>query len=156
MNQRVKHILGMLSMFWSIFISLYVFFACCSISNTLWCIFFKNIFTFSSQVFWFYLCWFCIFGGINLYKEDICKWTLYKADTFWCPKWKFCLWNSMYSRYGNQKSVFVNEDWFFCSLLLCITFHSFLCTVHYLLCTFSGKMATYSLAIDNVYFLISS
>ena len=42
MNQCVKHILGMLSMFLSIFISLYVFFACCSISNTLWCIFFKN------------------------------------------------------------------------------------------------------------------
>ena len=43
MNQRVKHIVGMLSMFLSIFISLHVFFACYSISNTLWCIFFKNM-----------------------------------------------------------------------------------------------------------------
>ena len=38
-------------------------------------------------------------------------------------------------------------------LLLCTTFHSFLCTVHYFLCAFSAKMATYSLVIDNVYFV---
>ena len=34
--------------------------------------------------------------------------------------------------------------------LLCTTFRSFLRTVHYFLCAFSAKMATYSLVIDNV------
>ena len=37
-----------------------------------------------------------------------------------------------------------------------ITFCSFLFTVHHFLCAFSAKTATYSLFIDNVYFLISS
>ena len=46
-----------------------------------------------------------------------------------------------------------NEDWFFGTLLLCTTF---LCTVHYFLCTFLAKMAIYSLVIDNVYFVICS
>ena len=31
-----------------------------------------------------------------------------------------------------------------------------LCTGHYFLCEFSAKMATYSLVIDNVYFVIGS
>ena len=35
-------------------------------------------------------------------------------------------------------------------------FRYFLCTVHYFLSAFSAKMATYSLAIDNIYFVISS
>ena len=54
------------------------------------------------------------------------------------------------------KNRFYNKDWFFCTLLLCKTFRSFFCTVHYFLCAFSAKMATYSLVIDNVYFVISS
>ena len=40
--------------------------------------------------------------------------------------------------------------------LLCLTFHSFLCTVHYFPCVFSAKMATYSLVMDNVHFVWSA
>ena len=48
-------------------------------------------------------------------------------------------------------------QWMACQpFLLCTTFRSFLCTVHYFLCAFSAKIATYSLVVDNVYFVISS
>ena len=40
--------------------------------------------------------------------------------------------------------------------LLCTTFRSFLCTVHYFLCAFKAKMATYPLAIDDLYFGVSN
>ena len=53
-----------------------------------------------------------------------------------------CQWMSCY-RFGQP-------------FLLCTTFWSFLCTVHYFFCLFSAKMATYSLVIDNVYFVITS
>ena len=42
------------------------------------------------------------------------------------------------------------------SFLLCATFRSFLCTVHYFLCAFSAERAAYSLVRENVYFVISS
>ena len=41
------------------------------------------------------------------------------------------------------------------NFLLCTNFCSFLCTVDYFLYAFPAKMATYSLVIDNVYFVIS-
>ena len=40
--------------------------------------------------------------------------------------------------------------------LLCATFRSFPCTVHYFLCAFSAEMAAYSLVRENVYFVFSS
>ena len=49
-----------------------------------------------------------------------------------------------------------NEDRFFCTLLLCATFRSFLCTVHYFLCTLSAKIDTYSLVTSDAYFVINS
>ena len=49
-----------------------------------------------------------------------------------------------------------NEDRFFCTPLLCTTFRSFLCTVHYFLCTFPAKTATFLLVIDDTYFVINS
>ena len=41
------------------------------------------------------------------------------------------------------------------NFLLCTNFCSFLCTVDYFLYAFPAKMATYSLVIHNVYFVIS-
>ena len=55
-----------------------------------------------------------------------------------------------------QSCQWMTCDRFCKPFLLCTTFSSFLCTVHYFLCAFSAKMATYSLVIDNVYFVISS
>ena len=58
--------------------------------------------------------------------------------------------------YNIQSCQWMVCDRFRQPFLLCTTFRSFLCTVHYFLCAFSAKMATYSLVIDNVYFVISS
>ena len=58
--------------------------------------------------------------------------------------------------YNIQSCQWMACDRFRQPFLLCTTFCSFLCTVHYFLCAFSAKMATYSLVIDNVYFVISS
>ena len=58
--------------------------------------------------------------------------------------------------YNIQSCQWMACDRFRQPFLLCTTFRSFLCTVHYFLCAFSAKMATYSLVIDNVYFVISS
>ena len=58
--------------------------------------------------------------------------------------------------YNIQPCQWMACDHFRQPFLLCTTFCSFLCTVHYFLCAFSAKIATYSLVIDNVYFVISN
>ena len=50
--------------------------------------------------------------------------------------------------YNVQSCQWMACDRFRQPFLLCTTFRSFLCTVHYFLCAFSAKMATYSLVID--------
>ena len=59
-----------------------------------------------------------------------------------------------------MKDIIQSCQWMTCDrfrqpFLLCTTFCSFLSFVRYFLCTFSAKMATYTLVIDNVYFVIS-
>ena len=80
------------------------------------------------------------------------KWTLYKAVS----QMKILLLKLGIKCTRELKNCFHNEDLFVCMLLLCTTFRCFLCTVHYFLCAFLAKMATYSLVMDNVYFVISS
>ena len=58
--------------------------------------------------------------------------------------------------YNIQSCQWMACDHFCQCFLLCTNFRSFLCTVHYFLCAFSAKMATYSLVIDNMYVVISS
>ena len=58
--------------------------------------------------------------------------------------------------YNIQSCQWMAFDCFRQPLLLCTTFRSFLYTVHYFFCALSAKMATYSLVIDDVYFVISS
>ena len=58
--------------------------------------------------------------------------------------------------YNIQSCQWMACDRFGQPLLFCTTFCSSLCTVHYFLCAFTLKMATYSLVVDNVYFVISS
>ena len=58
--------------------------------------------------------------------------------------------------YNIQSCQWMACDRFRQPFLLCTTFCSFLCTVHYFLFAFSAKMATYSLVIDNIYLVISS
>ena len=66
------------------------------------------------------------------------------------------VWNTIMKDYNIQSCQWMACDHFRQPFLLCTIFRSFLCTVHYFLCAFSEKMATYSLVIDNVYFMISS
>ena len=49
--------------------------------------------------------------------------------------------------YNVQSCQWMTCDRFRQTFLLCTTFRSFLCTIHYFLCAFSAKMATYSLVI---------
>ena len=55
-----------------------------------------------------------------------------------------------------QSCQWLAYDRFRQPFLLCTTFRSFLCTVHYFLCAFAAEMAAYSLVRENVYFVISS
>ena len=89
---------------------------------------------------------------------------LKKMLGFW--KWSFIIlqfflliimavWNTIMKDYNIWSYQWMGCDFFRQPFLLCTTF-CFLCTVHYFLYTFSAKMATYSLVIDNVHFVISS
>ena len=72
---------------------------------------------------------------------------------------KMAVWNikqTIMKDYNIQSCQWMACDCFRQPFLLCLTFHSFLCTVHYFPCVFSAKMAIYSLVMDNVHFVISS
>ena len=58
------------------------------------------------------------------------------------------VWNTIMKDYNIQSCQWMACDHFRQPFLLCTTFCSFLCTVHYFICAFSTKMATYSLVID--------
>ena len=62
--------------------------------------------------------------------------------------------------YNTQSCQWMARDRFCQPFLLCTTFRSFLFTVHFFFFfffyAFAAKMATYSLVIGNVYFLINS
>ena len=76
-----------------------------------------------------------------------------KMLRFW--KWSFIIilqfflliitavWNTIMKDYNIWSYQWMGCDCFRQLFLLCTTFCSFLCTVHYFLCTFSAKMATY-------------
>ena len=58
--------------------------------------------------------------------------------------------------YNIQSCQWIACNHFRRPFLLCTTFHSLLCFLHCFLWVFSAKLATYSLVIGNVYFVISS
>ena len=63
------------------------------------------------------------------------------------PSWKIIKFSPV-----NQRRVITFTSPFYFAQLFVL----FLCTVHYFLCTFSAKIVTYSLVIDNARFVISS
>ena len=102
---------------------------------------------------------------------SMCVRSLFKKEIPRFSKWSFivilqfflltimAVWNikqTIMKDYNIQSCQWMACDRFRQPFLLCTTFRSFLCTVHYFLYAFSSKMATYSLVIDNVYFVISS
>ena len=102
---------------------------------------------------------------------SMCIRLLFKKKMLRFSKWSFIIilqfflliimavWNikqTIMKDYNIQSCQWMACDRFRQPFLLCTTFRSFLCTVHYFLCAFSAKMATYSLVIDNVHFVISS
>ena len=100
-----------------------------------------------------------------------CVYVRFKKNMLRFSKWSFIaifqfflliimpIWNikqTIMKDYNIQSYQWMACDRFRGPFLLCTTFRSFLYTVHYFPCTFSAKMASYSLVIDNVYFVISS
>ena len=102
---------------------------------------------------------------------SICVRSLFKKKMLRFSKWSFivilqffllvimAVWNikqTIMKDYNIQSCQWIACNRFHPPFLLCTTFRSLLCFVHCFLWVFSAKLATYSLVIDNVYFVISS
>ena len=102
---------------------------------------------------------------------SMCVHSLFKKQILRFSKWSFivilqfllliimAVWNikkAIMKDYKIQSCQWLACDRFHKPFLFCIAFRSFLCTVHYILCAFSAKIAAYSSVIDVYFVIISS
>ena len=97
-------------------------------------------------------------GAVNFNLSDLFFWGQFRRS------WKRLNWKNLLLTLETRCKADTGtknrcHKWrliFLHAFTLMYSFRSFLCTVHYFLCAFSAKTATYSLVLDNVYFVISS
>ena len=92
----------------------------------------------------------------EIFKMKIVKMIVILKFFLWIIKAAWNIKQTIMKDYNIQSCQWMECNCFRQSFLLRTIFCSFLCTVHYFLFAFSAKMATYSLVIDNIYFVISS